>query len=454
MLRLYDTMRKKVVPFAPADGRCVRMYVCGVTVYDHAHLGHARVMVVFDLLRRWFIHGHGWQVRYVRNFTDVDDKIIRRAAELNIPISELTEAMIRSFHEDMDALGCAPPDEEPRATRYIPQMIAMIQTLVDNGYAYLAENGDVVYAVERFAEYGALSGKKLDELEAGARVEDHAGKRNPLDFVLWKRAKPGEPAWDSPWGPGRPGWHIECAAMSCTLLGETFDLHGGGMDLMFPHHENEIAEARGASCHFARHWMHVGFVQVKGEKMSKSLGNFWTVKDALKRWHPEAVRLFALSAHYRAPLVFSPETLDQMQASVGRVYELWRRMGGRPEPGPLPEAFRNALDDDFNVPKALGVWFSLVKEANRALDRGETRPEAARKASAIAELLGVGAGNVEAWFRFGLDLDEAEIERLIAEREAARKARDFKRADAIREMLRQKGIVVEDTPSGTRWRRA
>ena len=450
-LVLHDTLARRKLPLSPLRPPEVSIYVCGVTVYDRAHIGHARVMVVFDLLVRWLKH-LGLRPRYVRNFTDIDDKIIARAGETGEPIESLTARMIAAFREDMRRLGCLPPDAEPRATEHIPEMIRMIGRLVETGHAYVSEAGDVVYAVERFADYGRLSGKRLEELVAGARVEDHAGKRNPLDFVLWKRAKPGEPSWDSPWGPGRPGWHIECAAMSCHLLGETFDLHGGGMDLLFPHHENEIAEAAPVCGGFARRWMHVGFVTVGEEKMSKSLGNFWTIADACRRWHPEAVRLFALASHYRSPARFSEDAMAQAGRLVSRLYELWRRMGGRPEPGGLPAAFAAALNDDLNTPEALAVFWEHVREANRALDRGERAPGAARAVAAMGEVLGLGMGDPEDFFGDGI-ADE-EVLKLIAEREEARRRRDFAAADRIRDELRARGIILEDTPEGTRWRRA
>jgi len=453
-LRLYDSRARKVLPLEPIEPGKVSLYVCGVTVYDRAHIGHARVMVVFDLLVRW-LQTLGYQVRYVRNFTDVDDKIIRRAAELGEPIEELTSRMIKAFHEDMQALGCGKPTHEPRATEHIDRMIELIDRLLQKGYAYRAPNGDVLYSIERFADYGKLSGKRVDELVAGARIEPGEEKRHPLDFVLWKHAKAGEPAWDSPWGKGRPGWHIECAAMSCAYLGASFDLHGGGMDLLFPHHENEIAEALpvcGGT--FARRWMHVGFVQVGEEKMSKSLGNFWTIADARAHWPAEAIRLFCLSAHYRSPLSFSPSAIDQAKQALDRLYRLWDRLEARPKRSELPATVAAALNEDLNTPKALAELFERVRAAHRALDRGDRAAAEAMAAevAAIGELFGLGMGDLDAWFRGGLD--EAEIERLIAERAEARKRRDFATADRIRDALAKRGIVLEDTPSGTKWRRA
>ncbi len=458
-LRIYNSLSRKKERFVPLLPGRVGMYVCGVTVYDYSHVGHARVMVVFDVVYRWLMR-QGFDVTYVRNFTDVDDKIIRRAAERGVPIERLTAEMIDAFHEDAAALGCLPPSIEPRATRHMPEMIAMIERLIARGHAYVADSGDVLYAVRSFPDYGRLSGKRLEELEAGSRVEVDAAKRDPLDFVLWKMAKPGEPAWDSPWGPGRPGWHIECSAMSCAHLGESFDIHGGGMDLKFPHHENEIAQARGA-CDgaFARYWMHNGFVNINAEKMSKSLGNFFTIREIVARWPAEALRMLMLGTHYRSPLEFSEAAMDAAKAGLDRLYETARRLGGLPgaAAGALPRAFVDAMNDDFNTPEALAVMFDTARQVNRRLDAGEDAGIEAGQLAAMAEALGIVRQPPEAWFQSGGGsggADTAWIEGLIAERAAARAARDFARADAIRDELAAAGIVLEDGPDGTTWKKA
>jgi cysteinyl-tRNA synthetase len=433
------------------------MYVCGVTVYDHCHVGHARVMVVFDIIYRW-LKQLGYDVNYVRNFTDVDDKIIKRANEAGVDPKQLTDEMIKAFHQDVDALNCLRPTHEPRATLHMNEMIEMIGQLVDKGFAYVADSGDVLYSVRKFDGYGQLSGKNIDDLESGSRVEVDESKHDPLDFVLWKQAKPGEPEWDSPWGAGRPGWHIECSAMSCAHLGDTFDIHGGGMDLKFPHHENEIAQAKAASGGgFARYWLHNGFVNVNEEKMSKSLGNFFTICEVFRKYHPEVLRMFILGTHYRSPLDFSDQALDVAKASLDRLYETKRRLyeaGKLPasDQGALPGSFVDAMNDDFNTPEALAELFHVCKEVNRGLDAGEDLPELIARFTAMSSLLGIVQQDALQWFHGG-DADVEWIEALIAERTAAKKSRDFARADAIRDELAAGGIVLEDGADGTTWKK-
>ena len=452
-LQVYNSLTRRKEAFEPLVAGQVGMYVCGVTVYDYCHVGHARVMVVFDVIYRW-LKRLGYQVNYIRNFTDVDDKIIKRAAERGIGIDALTAEMIAAFDEDIDALGCLPPSAEPKATGHMAEMIEMIEALLANGTAYIADSGDVLYAVRHFEGYGRLSGKNIDELEAGSRVEVDAGKRDPLDFVLWKMAKPGEPAWDSPWGRGRPGWHIECSAMSCCHLGATFDIHGGGMDLKFPHHENEIAQARAANGGgFARYWLHNGFVNINAEKMSKSLGNFFTIREVTTRYDPEVLRMFMLGTHYRSPLDFSDQALDQAKAGLDRLYTTKQRLAGVERAnGELPAAFIDAMNDDFNTPEALAVLYESSRALNKQLDAGGDVAELAGRFAAMCELLNIVQQDAAAWFRGGDDDAEA-IEALVVERSAAKKARDFARADAIREELAAKGVTLEDTASGTTWKR-
>jgi cysteinyl-tRNA synthetase len=447
MLKIHNSLGRTKQPFVPLQEGEVRMYVCGMTVYDYCHLGHARMLVVFDMVRRW-LRASGYRVTYVRNITDIDDKIIRRAAELGEPVEALTGRFIRYMDEDAAALGVEQPDHEPRATRYVPQMIAMIEELQAKGLAYPAASGDVNYAVRRFPGYGRLSGKSLDELRAGERVEVDSAKEDPLDFVLWKRAKPDEPKWPSRWGEGRPGWHIECSAMSRALLGEQFDIHGGGQDLQFPHHENEIAQSEGITGKpFVRYWMHNGFVRVDEEKMSKSLGNFFSVRDVLKSYDPEVVRFFILRAHYRSPLNYSDAQLEEAKSALTRLYTSLKDMKGAQIDWSESHAqrFRNAMDDDFGTPEALAVLFDLA-----------TRVNAGDKALA-PQLRGLGGvlgllqrepqeflqgGDAPAWI-----LDA------IAAREAARKRKDYAEADRIREALLAKGIVLEDAGGRTTWRR-
>jgi cysteinyl-tRNA synthetase len=420
-----------------------------MTVYDYCHLGHARVLVVFDVVRRW-LRASGYRVNYVRNITDIDDKIIRRARENGEPVSALTERFIRYMDEDAAALGVETPDHEPRATQYVPQMLDLIGTLERKKLAYQSGSGDVNYAVRRFPGYGKLSGKSLDELRAGERVEVDDSKEDPLDFVLWKRSKPEEPSWPSRWGAGRPGWHIECSAMSGSLLGETFDIHGGGQDLQFPHHENEIAQSEGASGHpFVRYWMHNGFVRVDEEKMSKSLGNFFTVREVLKKFDAEVVRFFILRAHYRSPLNYSDAHLDDAKSALGRLYTALKNSSGS-APLDWSEAhavrFKAAMDDDFNTPEAVAALFDLAGRVNA----GDKR--LAPQLRALGGVLGILQRSPEAFFQGGLD--STAIDAMIRAREAARKRRDFAEADRLRTELLGRGVVLEDGPRGTTWRRS
>jgi len=468
MLRIYNTLTRRKEDFVPLEPGRIRMYVCGMTVYDYCHVGHARVMVVFDAVQRW-LRASGWQLTYVRNITDIDDKIIRRAVENGETIRSLTERFIGAMHEDADALGVERPDHEPRATEFVPQMLGLIDRLENKGFAYRAPDGDVNYAVRRFDAYGRLSGKSLDDLRAGERVSVADAKQDPLDFVLWKAAKPDEPdevKWASPFGPGRPGWHIECSAMSTSLLGQTIDIHGGGADLQFPHHENEIAQSEAATgCQFVRYWMHNGFVRVDDEKMSKSLGNFFTIRDVLRKYDAEVVRMFILRAHYRSPLNYSDAHLEDARASLLRLYTaLTEDFAGDASAAGIDwdrehaRRFRDAMDDDFNTPEALAVLFDLAGAVNRSRD-----PALERDLRALAGLLGLLGKSPAQARRSGLlgsDAHAADaspvqrIDALIAQRAAAKKARDFAAADRIRAELLEEGVVLEDTPGGTVWRRA
>ncbi|MDR2925576.1 MAG: cysteine--tRNA ligase [Azoarcus sp.] len=461
MLTIYNSFSRSKEVFRPIKPGHVGMYVCGMTVYDYCHLGHARVMVVFDMVARW-LRASGYAVRYVRNITDIDDKIIRRARESNEPIRALTDRFIAAMHEDADALGVHRPDFEPRATDCVVDMQSLILALENKGLAYIAANGDVCYAVRRFPGYGRLSGKSVDELRAGERVGVVADKNDPLDFVLWKQARDDEPEdakWDSPWGRGRPGWHIECSAMSSRLLGGHFDIHGGGQDLQFPHHENEIAQSEGASgSRFVNYWMHNGFVRVDDEKMSKSLGNFTTIRDVLGKYDPEVVRFFILRTHYRSPLAYSDVHLDDARQALTRLYNAVRTVTVRETPeidwsSNWGERFRAAMDEDFNTVEALAVLFDLANEANRGGDTalvGQLR--------ALARVLGLLGRETDAFLRAGAGredsgLDVAAIETRIAARVAARKARNFAEADRLRAELLAEGIVLEDGADGTGWRR-
>jgi cysteinyl-tRNA synthetase len=459
-LRIHNSLTRRVETFRPIEPGRVRMYVCGVTVYDLCHMGHARMMLAFDVVARW-LRASGYELVYVRNVTDIDDKIIRRATERGVTIGALTTEMTARMHEDLTALGVEPPTNEPRATAYVPQMLELISRLEARGLAYRAVDGDVNYAVRRFAGYGKLSGKSLDELRAGERVAVLEGKQDPLDFVLWKAAKEGEPPearWDSPWGPGRPGWHIECSAMSCTLLGEHFDIHGGGLDLQFPHHENEIAQSEGASGQpFVNVWMHNGFVNVDDQKMSKSLGNFFTIRDVLQRYDGETVRFLMLRTHYRSPFNFSDAHLDDARVALRRLYgtlEAVPAEGNAPVDWSAEPArrFREAMDDDFNTPQALAVLFELATGVNRSRDTA-----AARLLKSLAAVLGVLQQAPRTWLQggapsaAGTGLDEASIAQRIDARAQAKRARDFATADRIRAELAADGIELKDTPQGTTW---
>ena len=433
------------------------MYVCGMTVYDYCHLGHARVMVVFDMAYRW-LKASGYDVTYVRNITDIDDKIIKRAIENGETIQQLTNRFIAYMHEDADALGVLRPDHEPRATDYVPEMLDLIGKLQSNGLAYQASDGDVNYAVRKFEGYGKLSGKSLDDLRAGERVEVDSAKQDPLDFVLWKHAKPGEPAWQSPWGEGRPGWHIECSAMSSSLLGNHFDIHGGGQDLQFPHHENEIAQSEGANCcSYVNYWMHNGFVRVDNEKMSKSLGNFFTIRTVLEQFDPEVVRFFILRAHYRSPLNYSDAHLDDARRSLDSLYFALRDVPASPVAeidwnDPFAVRFATALNEDFDSHGAIAVLFELAGEVNR-----QRSAELAGLLVALGGVIGLLQREPIVYLRGAAgvgSLDEVAIEALIAERAEAKKAKNFAEADRVRDVLKAAGIVLDDSPQGTSWRRA
>jgi cysteinyl-tRNA synthetase len=477
MLQIYNTLTRKKEPFTPITPGQVRMYVCGMTVYDYCHLGHARVMVVFDMVVR-YLRARGNKVTYIRNITDIDDKIINRARENGEDIGALTERFIQAMNEDAAALGVIPPDQEPRATVHMPQIRDMIARLVERGFAYSAKNRDVYYRVRKFEPYGALSGKTLDELKIGARVEVDEDKDDPLDFVLWKAAKPGEPQWDSSWGPGRPGWHIECSAMSSACLGSHFDIHGGGMDLKFPHHENEIAQSEAATGQkFVNTWMHVGFVRLNEEKMSKSLGNFFTVREVLKKFEPEVVRYFILGSHYRSPLDYSDENLQGAKAALTRLYlvlkdlpamykdvQVSREAGSRErladEAGAAAgyeEKFHAAMDDDFNTPGALAVLFELARDINK-LREDNGAAAAAPLAAALRRMggiLGLLQSDPQAFLRGGADggLTDAQIEALIDRRAEARKNRNWAESDRLRDELKAQGVILEDTAGQTSWRR-
>ncbi len=452
-LRIYNTLTRAVEPFRPLDPGHVRMYVCGITVYDLCHVGHARANVAFDVVQRW-LRASGLRVTFVRNITDIDDKIIRRALENGETVRGLTDRMIGEMYRDFDALGIERPTHDPRATDYVPQMLDIVRALEDKQLAYRTPSGDVNYAVRRFPGYGKLSGKSLDELHAGERVAVQEGKEDPLDFVLWKAAKPTEPAdakWDSDYGPGRPGWHIECSAMSCALLGQTFDIHGGGADLTFPHHENEIAQSEGASGQpLARVWMHNGFVNIDNEKMSKSLGNFFTIRDVLKKFDAETVRFFIVRAHYRSPLNYSDVHLDDARGALRRLYTALDAVAPADVTldwtEPHAARFKAAMDNDFATPEAVAVLFDLAGEVNRTRS-----PQQAGLLRALGGCLGLLQGDPRAFLRSGAALDDATIQNLIAQRAAAKQGRDFATADRIRADLLAQGIVLKDSPTGTTW---
>ncbi len=462
MLQIYNNLTRRKEAFEPLDKDNIRMYVCGMTVYDMCHIGHARVLVVFDVVYRYLRHVYGEQhVTYVRNITDIDDKIIARANENHEDFTRLTARYIDEMHHDSAALGVLPPSQEPCATAYMSQIIDMVQTLVDKGFAYAAENGDVYYAVSKFENYGQLSGKQIEDLRAGERVAVDEAKRDPLDFVLWKAAKPDEPSWDSPWGKGRPGWHIECSAMSTECLGHHFDIHGGGMDLQFPHHENEIAQSEAATGEkFANVWMHNGFVRIDDEKMSKSLGNFFTIRDVTAKYDPEVLRYFILTSHYRSPLNYSDKQLDNAKAALTTLYTALRDI----EPGAVvaePTDYHRrvyaAMDDDFNTAEVLPVLFDLAKEINR--DKQTDMEKAAYYAAILRELGGLIGLLQQSPVDFlrgqqgEAGLADNEIEALIAQRNQARADKDWAESDRIRDLLKEQGIVLEDSGGETRWRR-
>ena len=460
MLKIYNTLTRSKEIFTPRVAGKVGMYVCGMTVYDYCHIGHARVMVVFDIAARYLRYS-GYDLTYVRNVTDIDDKIIKRAQENNEQIADLTERFIDAMHEDEQALAVLPPDIEPRATKSMDDIILMITGLFEKGLAYTGTNGDVFYAVDKFPGYGELSGKKLDELQAGERVEVDRAKKNPFDFVLWKKAKADEPYWNSPWGRGRPGWHIECSAMATRCLGNHFDIHGGGMDLQFPHHENEIAQSEGATGEkFVNVWMHNGFVRINEEKMSKSLGNFFTVREVLKQYRPEVIRFFVLSSHYRSPLNYSDEQLDDAGMALTRLYTALRGVAViTGQSTGYSERFRQAMDDDFNTPVAVAVLFDMARELNKEKNNNsELASQLAGELKELSNVLGILQDDPEKFLQAGEtvqegSLAEQEIELFIEQRTQAKQNKDWALADKIRNDLKQQGVVLEDVATGTSWRR-
>lgn len=472
---LYNSEQRQKVPFQPLREGEINLYVCGMTVYDYCHIGHARVMVAFDYITR-FLRSQNWKVNYIRNITDIDDKIIKRANENGETINQLTDRFITAMNEDAHALGCLDPDQSPRATDYIPQMQDMINQLIENNVAYPAPNGDVYYAVEKFGKYGRLSGRKLEDMQAGAseRVDVEVQKQHPFDFVLWKSAKPSEPSWQSPWGNGRPGWHIECSAMSTCCLGNHFDIHGGGGDLIFPHHENEIAQSEGATGEqYVNYWMHVGFVNVDGEKMSKSLGNFFTIRDVMEKFHPEVIRYFILSSHYRSPINFSDSALKEAKNALTRFYQTNKVVQNSDEVQQILasiklesvqstdayQRFVKAMSDDFNTPEALSILFELSRETNRAIKAEEWQQAATAYATlkSLCEILNIAQHDVDEFLKSDVgaenSLSNDEVEAQIQARADAKKAKNFAEADAIRQALLDQGVVLEDSRQGTTWRR-
>jgi cysteinyl-tRNA synthetase len=455
-LRIHNTLTRALEPFSPLEPGHVRMYVCGMTVYDLCHLGHARSMVAFDVVQRW-LKASGLRVTYVRNVTDIDDKIIKRALENGETIRALTDRMVEALHQDADALGIERPTQEPRAMDYVPQMLSMINTLQSKGLAYQASNGDMNFAVRKFPGYGQLSGKSLDQLQAGERVAVDDGKQDPLDFVLWKSAKPTEPddaKWPSAYGVGRPGWHIECSAMGCELLGESFDIHGGGADLQFPHHENEIAQSQGASGKpMAQVWMHNGFINIDNEKMSKSLGNFFTIRDVLKVFEAETIRFFVVRSHYRSPLNYSDVHLNDARGALKRLYTALSLV--KPDDvaidwnNPFAQRFQAAMNEDFGTPEAVAVLFDLASEVNRSMSS-----QMAGLLKALGGVLGLLQDDPQRFLQAGSDVDESAIQAQIAARAAAKAAKNFAEADRIRQELTAMGIVLKDSPTGTTWERA
>ncbi|WP_198264818.1 cysteine--tRNA ligase [sulfur-oxidizing endosymbiont of Gigantopelta aegis] len=468
MLHIQNTLTGKKELFTPIQAGKVKMYVCGMTVYDFCHIGHARVLVVFDVITRYLRKIYGPEnVTYVRNVTDIDDKIISRAIENGEDIGTLTARFIQAMHEDADALGVKRPDLEPRATEHMDELLAMIQTLIDKGMAYYADNGDVYYQVSQFADYGKLAKKNLDDLQSGSRVEVEQAKRDPMDFVLWKKAKPGEPSWASPWGEGRPGWHIECSAMSVKCLGDHFDIHGGGLDLKFPHHENEIAQSEGCTGHkFVNYWIHNGFVRVDDEKMSKSLGNFFIIRDVLKTYAPEVIRYFILNSHYMSPLNYSDENLDKAKSSLTTLYQAL--LGLELSDATVldeqsdyvqgyAQRFFQAMDDDFNTPMAISVLFDMSHEINRLKTSDTAQATAlAGQLKLLAELLGLLENDAQQFLQGSSTeggLSDDEINALIEQRATAKQEKNWSECDRIRDVLDGEDILLEDTAEGTRWRR-
>jgi cysteinyl-tRNA synthetase len=456
-LRIHNTLTRALEPFSPLEPGHVRMYVCGMTVYDLCHLGHARSMVAFDVVQRW-LKASGLRVTYVRNVTDIDDKIIKRALENGETSRAFTDRMVEALHQDADALGIERPTLEPRAMDYVPQMLSMINTLQSKGLAYQASNGDMNFAVRKFPGYGQLSGKSLDQLQAGERVAVDDGKQDPLDFVLWKSAKPTEPddaKWPSAYGVGRPGWHIECSAMGCELLGESFDIHGGGADLQFPHHENEIAQSQGASGKpMAQVWMHNGFINIDNEKMSKSLGNFFTIRDVLKVFEAETIRFFVVRSHYRSPLNYSDVHLNDARGALKRLYTALSLV--KPDDdvaidwsSPFAQRFQAAMNEDFGTPEAVAVLFDLASEVNRSMSS-----QMAGLLKALGGVLGLLQDDPQRFLQAGSDVDESAIKAHIAARAAAKASKNFAEADRIRQELTAMGIVLKDSPTGTTWERA
>lgn len=459
-LKIYNDLTNKKELFQPIQPGKVSMYVCGMTVYDYCHLGHARMIVVFDVVYRYLL-AKGYDVSYIRNITDIDDKIINRANENGEPFTELTQRFIDAMHEDMDGLQVLRPTAEPRATGHMDEILTMIEKLIANEHAYVADNGDVYYSVTSFPGYGKLSGKSIDDLQAGARVTPGEQKRNPLDFALWKSTKPDEPAWDSPWGKGRPGWHIECSAMSTTALGDTFDIHGGGADLTFPHHENEIAQSEGATGHhFVNYWMHNGFVRVNDEKMSKSLGNFFTIREILLHFRAEEIRYFILTSQYRSQLNYDEEHLINARGALNRFYTALRGLAEADAAGAgqWVDAFNAAMDDDFNTPEALAAMFDLAREVNKL--RAEDESGAAQLAAELKRLggmLGILQQDPDNWLRgeaLADGLSDQEVETLVQQRLDARAGKNWAEADGIRDELKAQGILLEDAAGSTSWRRS
>lgn len=460
-LKIYNTLTAQKEVFQPIEANKVKMYVCGMTVYDYCHIGHARVLVSFDVITRYLRHA-GYDVTYIRNITDVDDKIFARAAENGEAYDVLTQRFIDAMHEDEAALSVISPDQEPRATAHIQDIINMIQRLIENEYAYAADNGDVYYAIDKFADYGKLSKRNTDELLAGARIDVEKHKRNPLDFVLWKAAKPGEASWESPWGDGRPGWHIECSAMSTCCLGDTFDIHGGGPDLKFPHHENEIAQSEGATGKkYVNYWMHAGAVRVNKEKMSKSLGNFFTIREVLEKYPAEVIRYFLVSSHYRSQIDYSEDNLVEANATLDRLYQSLRGLSQSDFAAETLESayvtrFKAAMNDDFNTPEALAVMFDLVRELNVARSsQAANIAQLATTLKALGEVLGILQLDADIYFKreSSEGLSNEEIDRLVVERKEARENKNWAESDRIRDLLLEQGVTLDDGKDGTTWRR-